>query len=161
MGLFRKLALVFTIVPLIEFFLFWKIGNLIGIWITVATIVVTGIAGAWLTKVQGLKTLSQYHKALGEGRLPHREVMDGILILLAGAVLLTPGFLTDAAGFLLLLPPFRNAVRTFLGKRLRSKMQTVGQDLKTRSQKTVPEESDVIPVEAEILEETEKENSLE
>ena len=152
MGLFRKLVLLFTLVPLVEFLLFWKLGDLLGIWVTVGTIIVTGIIGAWLAKVQGLRTLTKYQAALGEGRLPHQEVIDGILILLASAVLLTPGFLTDAVGFALLVPPVREAVRKFLGKRIKDKIQVVGQDIKTQ-QKSVKDQSDVISVEAEIIDE--------
>ena len=94
--MFAKLLLLFITVPLLEFYLLVKIGGKIGFLPTVATIFITGFIGAWLTRIQGLRTLTRFQKATGEGRLPHEEVMDGVMILVAGAVLLTPGFLTDA-----------------------------------------------------------------
>lgn len=124
--MFAKLLLLFITVPLVEFFLLMKIGMRIGIVPTIATIFITGIIGAWLTRVQGLRTLRRFQKATQEGRLPHEEVMDGVLILVAGAVLLTPGFLTDAIGFLLLAPPVRLAFRKQLSKHLMGRVQFVG-----------------------------------
>lgn len=158
MGLFQKLILVFTLVPLIEFILFWKVGSLIGLPVTIATIIITGVIGAWLTRLQGFKTFVSYQKTISEGKLPHRELIDGILILLAGAVLLTPGFLTDAVGFALLVAPVREKLRHFLGNRLKDKIQVV-------SAGTPMEEAfggaqrpasnpDVINVESEVVDET-------
>ena len=124
--MFAKLLLLFITVPLLEFFLLMKIGSRIGIAPTFATILITGFLGAWLTKVQGLRTLNRFRQAGAEGRLPHQEVMDGVMILVAGAVLLTPGFLTDAVGFLLLVPPVRAVLRKFLAKYLKGRIQVVG-----------------------------------
>jgi UPF0716 protein FxsA len=124
--MFAKLLLLFITVPLLEFFLLMKIGMRIGILPTIATILITGIIGAWLTRVQGLRTLRRFQEATREGRLPHEEVMDGMMILIAGAVLLTPGFLTDALGFLLLAPPVRMAVRKRLSNYLKGRIQFVG-----------------------------------
>ena len=81
-----------------------------------------------LTRVQGLRTVERYQKALAEGRLPHQEVLDGLLILVAGAILLTPGFLTDACGFLLLVPAFRTGIRNWLGGYLETRIQVIGPD---------------------------------
>ncbi len=120
-----RLLLIFIGVPIIEFYLFWTVGQEIGLPATFATIVLTGILGAWLTKKQGLRTLERYRKAASEGRIPHVEVMDGLMILVAGAVLLTPGFLTDAMGFALLLPPVRAVVRAKLGRYLSDKVKIV------------------------------------
>jgi UPF0716 protein FxsA len=124
--MFSKLLLLFITVPLVEFFLLMKIGMRIGIVPTIATIFITGIFGAWLTRVQGLRTLRRFQEATKEGRLPHEEVMDGMMILVAGAVLLTPGFLTDAVGFLLLAPSVRMAVRKQLSNYLMGRIQFVG-----------------------------------
>ena len=124
--MFAKLLFLFITVPLVEFILMMRIGMRIGFGPTFAIILITGFIGAWLTKVQGVRTLRRFQKATSEGRLPHQEVLDGVMILVAGAVLLTPGFLTDAIGFLLLVPPVRTAVRKHLSKYLKSRIKVVG-----------------------------------
>ncbi|MDF1753694.1 MAG: FxsA family protein [Verrucomicrobiales bacterium] len=156
MGLFRKLVLIFTLIPLVEFFIFYSLASVISLPYTIAIIIITGFLGAWLTKSQGFKTLMSYQKAVSEGRLPHREAIDGIIILLAGAVLLTPGFLTDAVGFALLVPPVREKVRKFLGERLKNKVQVVGKDLNNpiTGKSTQRTSSDVFTVESEVIDET-------
>ncbi len=105
-----KLLLLFIAIPVIEVFLFVKIGGAIGLWATLGIIVVTAIFGAWLTRTQGLRALARLHGAAQEGRPLHGEIFGGILILIAGILLITPGFLTDALGFLLLAPNVRNAL---------------------------------------------------
>ena len=106
-----RLALLFVTVPLAELALLVWVGRQVGLLPTVVLVVVTGIAGAALARWQGLATLARFRAALDAGQLPHRELVDGVLILVAGAVLLTPGLLTDLAGFLLLVPPVRRRVR--------------------------------------------------
>ncbi|MDF1813108.1 MAG: FxsA family protein [Verrucomicrobiales bacterium] len=153
MGLFRKLVLIFTLIPLVEFFIFYSLASVISLPYTIAIIIGTGFLGAWLTKAQGFKTLTSYQKAVSEGRIPHREAIDGLLILLAGAVLLTPGFLTDAVGFALLVPQIREKVRKYLADRLKDKVQVVGQDLRDpisrKSTQAGPD--DVFTVESEVI----------
>ena len=105
--MFFYLAALFVIVPLVELALLIGLGGRVGVLPTVALVVVTGIAGASLARAQGLATLRRFQEAMAGGRLPHRELVEGILILIAGAVLLTPGLLTDVAGFTLLVPPIR------------------------------------------------------
>lgn len=106
-----RLALLFVTVPLAELALLVWVGRRMGLVPTVALVVATGLAGAALARWQGLATLARFRAALDAGRLPHGELVDGTLILVAGAVLLTPGLLTDVAGFLLLVPPVRRLVR--------------------------------------------------
>lgn len=106
-----RLALLFVTVPLAELALLVWVGRRMGLLPTVALVVVTGIAGAALARWQGLATLARFRAALDAGRLPHAELVEGMLILVAGAVLLTPGLLTDVGGFLLLVPPVRRFVR--------------------------------------------------
>lgn len=152
--MFGYLLLLFLSVPLIELMLFLTIGDAIGIWPTVAIVILTAVLGAALTRAQGLRTLRRYQQALAEGRLPHAEVIDGLTILVAGALLLTPGFLTDTIGFLLLAPPFRALVRGRLVRSLRSRVQFVGETM-TRDgveRSSPPEPGGVIEVEAEIVE---------
>ncbi len=108
------LLLVLIGVPIIEIALFIEIGGYIGLWPTLATILVTAVVGAALVRKQGLATLAKAQAEVDAGRPPVRELFDGVCILIAGALLLTPGFMTDALGLALLIPGFR----TVLGRRL-------------------------------------------
>ena len=120
-----KLLLLFILVPVAELYLFMTLGSQLGLGRTIAIIIITAILGATLTKSQGRRAMQKFQAASAEGRMPAREGLEGLLILLAGAVLITPGFLTDAVGFLLLVPPVRSLVAAFLGKRLKGKIQIV------------------------------------
>ncbi len=124
--MFGRLLLLFIIVPILELALFLKLGSKIGLGATLMIIFVTAVLGAWLTRSQGVQALARFQQATAEGRLPHAEVLDGLMILLAGAVLLTPGFLTDTVGFLLLVPPFRAGVRARLAKALKGRVHIMG-----------------------------------
>ncbi len=108
------LLLVLIGVPIVEIALFIEIGGYIGLWPTLATILVTAVVGAALVRQQGLATLGKAQAEVDAGRVPVRELYDGVCILVAGALLLTPGFMTDALGLALLVP----GVRTVLGRRL-------------------------------------------
>ena len=108
------LALAFVIVPIAELAVIVTVADAIGVWDTIGLLIVVSLAGAWLTKREGLGVLSRIRVALDRGQMPSREVANGFLVLLAGALLLTPGFLTDGLGLLLLLPPSRAAVRRLL-----------------------------------------------
>jgi len=132
---FGKLLILFILIPLIELFLFLTLGDAIGIQWTIAIIIITAIIGAALTKSQGRKAMERFQQATSEGRLPHQEAMDGVMILIAGAVLLTPGFLTDAVGFALLIPPVRAVLRSQFGQRLKDKIQIVPSAAPTSSPK--------------------------
>ena len=165
--MFARLLILFITIPVVELILFMKLGSRIGIGPTFGIILVTGILGAWLTKLQGMRTLARYQQAVGEGRLPHEEVIDGLMILVAGAVLLTPGFLTDAVGFLLLVPVVRAVVKKWLAQYLKGKIQIVGDGMDTnvgreQSVGQFPEAGsnrspDDVIIEAEVIEETGKE----
>jgi UPF0716 protein FxsA len=109
--MFLRLLLLFTIVPLVELFILIKLGGVIGVGPTVAIVIGTGILGAWLARRQGLGVLRRLGAELDQGRLPTEALLDGLLILIAGALLLTPGLITDALGFTLLVPPGRKIAR--------------------------------------------------
>ena len=94
-------------VPLIEIALFIEVGGLIGLWPTIATVILTALIGTALLRRQGMATLQRAQAEMAAQRMPMREVFDGACLLVAGVLLLTPGFLTDAAGFVLLIPPLR------------------------------------------------------
>ncbi len=112
------LVLVFLVVPLVELYLIIQVGSAIGALNTIILLVVMAVAGGWLVKREGLGVLRRIQAQLQGGRLPARELVDAFLILFAGALMLTPGFLTDVLGLALLLPPVRAVVRGTLGQRL-------------------------------------------
>jgi len=107
-------ALIFILVPVAEIATFIEVGGLIGLWPTLACIVATAIAGVALLRQQGLSTLAQAQQAVDQGELPVEPIIHGLFLLVAGAFLLTPGFITDAVGFLLLVPPVRLAIARVL-----------------------------------------------
>lgn len=121
-----RLLLLFTVVPLVELVLLIQLGRVVGLAATLALVLATGVLGASLARWQGLATLRRVQAEMAEGRVPAGALVDGLLILLAGAVLLTPGLLTDAVGFLLLIPPSRAAVRRALTRAIRSRMRRTG-----------------------------------
>lgn len=120
--MFARLLLLFILVPVIELAFFMLLGKYFGLPLTLLIIVVTAVIGAALTKSQGGKALANFQNALAMGKMPHKEMVDGLLILIAGAVLLTPGFLTDAVGFLLLLAPVRAVIRSLVTEKLAKKV---------------------------------------
>ena len=113
-----KLFLAFTIIPIIEIYLLIEIGSMFGALTAVALVILTGFLGAFLARMQGLQTLYRIQESLREGRMPSGELLDALLIGIAGLVLLTPGFLTDLAGFLLLIPATRNAIKNWLRRQI-------------------------------------------
>jgi len=113
-----RLLLLFILVPAFELILLIQIGGMIGTLATIGIIVLTGALGASLARWQGLGVLRQMQLDLFEGRLPAGSMIDGAIILFAAALLLTPGFLTDAVGFLSLVPGFRLLVKRALWNRL-------------------------------------------
>jgi len=121
--MFGKLLLLFTVVPTIELIILIGIGQLIGFWPTVALIVITGALGAILAKIAGISIISQIIGDLRSGVLPGRRMVDGVLILIAGVMLITPGILTDISGLLLLFPATRMFFREKVIKWLRKKLQ--------------------------------------
>ncbi len=122
---FARLLLLFIAIPLAELTLFIQLRKVIGLGPTIAIVIFTAFLGAYLTKQQGLRVLQRYQETLAQGKLPTAEIMDGLMILVAGAVLLTPGFLTDTIGFLLLVPPVRLWVRQALAAYLKDRVQIV------------------------------------
>jgi UPF0716 protein FxsA len=110
------IPLAFIIVPVVEIAVFIHLGGEIGLWNTVLLIVLTAIMGTWLLKSQGLATLQRAQESLGRQVFPIAEVFDGLCLVIAGVLLLTPGFVTDAVGFLLFLPFVRVILRVWVWK---------------------------------------------
>lgn len=117
------LLLLFIGMPVLELYLLVRLSQLVGFGTALLIVIGTGMLGAWLARQQGLQTLAGIQQELNEGRMPAGRLLDGVLILLAAAVLITPGLLTDIAGFALLLPPVRAVVRTWLGYKLEAKLR--------------------------------------
>ncbi len=113
-----KLLLAFTIIPIIEIYLLIEIGSIFGALTAITLVILTGFLGAFMARMQGLQTLFRIQESLREGRMPSGELLDALLIVIAGLVLLTPGFLTDSAGFLLLIPTTRNSIISWLQRQI-------------------------------------------
>lgn len=124
------LFLVFLVVPFAELFVILKVGQAIGALNTVAVLVLVSMLGAWLVKREGLSVVRRAQERMARGAVPGRELIDGVMILFAGALLITPGFLSDVVGVLLLLPPVRAALRGTVTRRLgrRAGFGSVGPD---------------------------------
>ena len=119
-----RVVLLFLLLPAIEFMLFIQVEKLIDFWPTVGLILVTGIVGGYLARREGASTWKKMNARLQQGGLPGNEIVDGVIILVAGALLVTPGVLTDVVGFLGLVPPTRRLIRRFLIKRFKGKLET-------------------------------------
>lgn len=109
--------------PILEVWLLIEVGGTLGGWTTVGLCLLTGVVGAALARSQGSRVLSNMRGTLEQGGLPARELLDGAMILVAGAVLLTPGFVTDAIGLLLLTPPIRALLRPAIGRWLERRLR--------------------------------------
>ncbi len=114
------LPALFIGVPIAEIAAFIQVGGLIGLWPTLLTIVLTALIGTAILRHQGLATLSRAQSTLNDGRLPLDSVVDAVFLLVAGLLLLTPGFLTDAVGFILLVPGFRRTIAKTVFEKIRA-----------------------------------------
>tara|TARA_A100001037_G_C15136397_1_gene631399 strand:+ start:233 stop:736 length:504 start_codon:yes stop_codon:yes gene_type:complete len=112
------ILLIFIFVPIVEIAVFIQLGSEIGLWNTVLLILLTAIIGTWLLKNQGMATLQRAQETIRKQVFPVTEVFDGLCLALAGVLLLTPGFVTDAVGFLLFFPQLRVILRTQIWTRL-------------------------------------------
>lgn len=117
--MFSRLFLLFIIVPAVELYLLIEIGAVIGFLPTLGLICLTGIIGGSLARQQGLSVWAQFNSRLQTGQLPGKELVDGLIILVSGALLLTPGVITDVVGFLGLLPFSRALIRKYAQSRIK------------------------------------------
>lgn len=124
--MFLLLVVVFLVVPIVELWVIVASAQQFGVPQTLAVLVLISVAGAWLCKWAGLGVLMRMQKTVRKGGIPTREVVDGFLVLLAGALLLTPGFFTDVLALLLLIPPSRAVVRRLVLRRYRDRLETFG-----------------------------------
>jgi UPF0716 protein FxsA len=121
--MFLKLFSLFLIIPLVEVYLLVKIGGIIGALNTVLIILITATLGAYLTKSQGFRVLRQIQDATRQGYMPGNELLHGFFVLIGGFALLTPGFLTDAIGLSMLIPPIREIYVKLAKEMIRKKIQ--------------------------------------
>jgi len=124
------LLLLFLVAPLVELAVIVQVADAVGVLNTIGLLIAVSLVGAWLAKREGLVTLRRIQLALGRGDLPTREVADGALILMAGALMIAPGFISDVVALLLLFPPTRAALRPVLvrslAKRGRARVTVMG-----------------------------------
>lgn len=118
--MFVYLLLLFTVVPLVELAILIKIGQHIGLFNTILIVIITGIIGASLAKYQGTRVVFRIKEEIAQGILPAGTLFDGLLIFIAGLLLITPGILTDCLGFSLLIPPFRTLIKHYIRKKVES-----------------------------------------
>lgn len=110
------LVLLFLVVPLAELYFIIQVGQAFGALNTIALLIIISAAGAWLVKREGISVWKRFQRQIEAGAVPGKEIADGVMILFAGALLMTPGFLTDILALALLLPPVRAAIRSVLMK---------------------------------------------
>jgi UPF0716 protein FxsA len=123
MPLLALLAL-FIVVPLAELYVILKVGDAIGVLPTIALLAADSVLGSMLLRAQGRSVWGRFNETMAAGRVPHRELIDGVLVVFGGAFLITPGFLTDIVGLLLLLPPTRSVIRGLVARRLGRRIVT-------------------------------------
>ena len=118
----KWLFLLFTVVPVLEVFLLVQVGAQLGPWPTVGIVVATGLVGAALARNEGARVFRDWQQAMVQGQLPQDGVLSGLLVLVGGVLLVTPGVLTDVVGLLLLLPLTRRPIAAFVRKRVEAKI---------------------------------------
>jgi UPF0716 protein FxsA len=122
------LIALFILVPLVELYVILKVGDAIGALWTILLLAADSVLGTLLLRSQGRAVWMRFNKALADGKMPHREVMDGVLVIFGGALLITPGFITDIVGLSLLIPPTRAVIRRLVARRLGRRVIVGAQD---------------------------------
>ena len=130
------LVLLFIVVPVAELYVIIKVGEAIGLLPTLVLLIADALLGSMLLRQQGRAAWVRFNRALAENRLPHKEVFDGVLIILGGALLLTPGFITDIFGLIFLIPPTRALVRAVASRTVRRRMALGGANIWTMGRGT-------------------------
>ena len=120
------LIVLFIAVPIAEIYVIIKVGELIGVWLTIALLIADAVLGSMLLRHQGRAAWRRFNAAIAERRFPGREAADGVMVAVGGTLLLTPGFITDIAGLLLLVPPTRALIRAGMFRYLRRRVVVVG-----------------------------------
>jgi len=153
--------IIFVCIPLAEIIVFMSVSDKIGLGTALLMALFTAVLGGFLVKYQGLRTLFSAQESMKHGAIPSKELFDGLCLVAAGATLITPGFITDALGFLLLVPAFRNVLRQKIGQSAHFKttqFHTEFTDFQDHSQHDnySQNKNDVIDVEYETLDHDDK-----
>ena len=117
-----RLFLLFTVIPLVELYLLIRLGTYLGVLDTLAVVIATGVVGGLLARSQGLAVLNRIRMELDEGRIPAESLFDGVMILVAGILLITPGLLTDGLGLCLLIPWTRQVLKLWVQQKVQEKV---------------------------------------
>lgn len=123
--MFFKLFFLFALIPVIELAILIKVGSFIGIGYTILLVIGTALVGAYLVRLEGFNIMTRFQRNMSEGRFPAEEIFDGAMVLVSGALLLTPGLVTDLFGFLLVFPPSRGVIKGYLKKYVRARTNTI------------------------------------
>jgi UPF0716 protein FxsA len=145
----QLLFLLFISVPIIEIYFLIQMSDVIGGWYTIALVIVTAMAGARLVRSQGVATTQKMQLMMAQGQMPAMEILEGVVILVAGVLLVTPGFFTDAIGFIALLPPVR---KHLIGKILKSRLSSMGQQAESPFQQTYEHRPSQTPRSPDVIE---------
>jgi UPF0716 protein FxsA len=149
------LLIIFVAVPIIEIALFIQVGDAIGLWPTLATVIITAFIGTQLLRAQGLATLSNLQNSVGAGQNPMDHIAHGAMILVAGVVLLTPGFFTDAVGLALLIPPVRSALIKAGAARMAGNVHVGGFGNAQQPNQSTPASDDIVDADFTVIDEQE------
>lgn len=128
--IFSYLLAAFILLPIMELWVLFRVNDNLGLGATLLIVVMTGFIGAWLARAQGLMVMLQIQRDLAEGQMPAPRLIDGTMILIAGAFLITPGLITDTAGFLLLVPTVRGFIRGWLRQKMEQKLRDGSMNVK-------------------------------
>ena len=121
--MFIRLFLLFTIIPLIELYLLIKVGTILGAWETVGLVVLTALTGAILIKIEGFFVVDNMKDAILEKRFPADEIVNAVIVVICGALLITPGVITDIFSIFVLLPPGKGILREFIKGKIKTKIE--------------------------------------
>jgi len=143
------LLLLLIIVPIAEIALIIQVGEWIGVWWTIALLLADAVLGSLLLRSQGRAVWRRFSEAVSGGRVPHREVIDGVLVIFGGALMLAPGFITDVFGALFLAPPTRALMRRLLVRR--AALRIVGTTMPSRNGRPSDVEATAVDVDPDRL----------
>jgi UPF0716 protein FxsA len=146
------LVLLFIVVPIAELFVIIQVGQAIGVWWTIAILIADSLLGSMLMRSQGRAVWRRFNEATRAGRVPAREVLDGGLVIFGGALLLTPGFISDILGLLLLLPPTRALVRMLIVRRFAHRMVVSMSAPRPQAGRAYDVEGTAVDVDADAIE---------
>ena len=146
------IILLLVAVPIIEIALFIELGGWVGLWPTIGLVIVTAILGGLLLRMQGFAAMQRLQSSVAEGGDPRGPLAHGVMILVAGLLMLTPGFFTDAVGFSLLIPPVRSALIAWVGPKLAAQAVYVGPGMQAqeRPRRDQPIDAEYVDLDLEV-----------